>query len=220
MKKIKFTFMHANKSTRIVGIIALALALISILLLVVSSNTAVKGSITDLPIVKLFVPEDELDEIEDEYDKLIEEIEDAIDEDDDDVLDRIEDEFGMSAEKLLKKCKTPSLKTVLLLSEIEEDGEEAYAIFSIIITAINVYATILAIFVALSALFMNKGFFITSVSLSTVFFFTFVGAVWFFVFLALCIAYCILVSKVKTAYIVYKHTPVAPPAVQEPAQND
>ena len=216
MKKLTFTFTQADKKTKILGCIALALALIAIILLISSTSKALYGPMVDLPIVKLVVPEHELDDFEDQYDDFIDELEDAIDDEDDDRLEEFEDDYGMSAEKLLDVMDPLSLNTMRVVASVVSDLTENL-IFSGLFFVLMGYAGLLILFVALSALFMNKGFFITSVVLSALFFFVLVGAAMFFVFLALCIAYCILVSKVRTAYILYTHAPapVAEPIVEE-----
>lgn len=204
MKKLKFLFKSADKKTRGLGIAALVLAFIAIISLVVSANVAVNSAITDLPIIKLVVGESNIDSFNKEYDDLIDEIEEAIDNNDNAKIEELEDELGVPVEEVLELLDPISLKSVKTLSSmIPEIGDEMELVFSAIITGINGYAFILGLFVALSALFMNKGWFITAAVLSPVFFFVFVGAVWFFVFLALCIAYCILSSKVRDAYIIH-----------------
>ncbi len=221
MKKLNFIINQANKKTQILGFVALGLAVLAILLLVVSANMAINGSITKLPVVKLFVPEEELNEFDEEYEDLLAELEEAIDNEDEEKLEEFEEDFGIAADEVLDMMDTVSLNTIKSLSSVFDESEELTLIFSILISSITWYAVFLGLFVALSALFMNKGFFITSVVLSAGFFFVFVGAVWFFVFLALCIAYCILVSKVHTEYIVYKRTPAPAPAIDpEPAPED
>ena len=92
MKKIKFTFTKADSKTRTMGIIALVLAVAAIVLLVVSATSALNRSITELPIIKTLVPEEQLDDVTETYDELIEEIEAAIDEEDDELLEELEDE--------------------------------------------------------------------------------------------------------------------------------
>ena len=211
MKKLNFTFKNADKKTRIIGIVALALALISILIVVLSANSAINGSFTKIPLIKLAASEGDLEKINDGAEEIVDGIEEAIENDDDEILDKLREEYGMSPKKLLDKFDPVSLNSIKIVMDKSESNEygEYVPIFSAIITGITVYAAILAIFVALSALFMNKGFFITSVVLSALFFLALVNFVWFFVFLALCIAYCILVSKVKKAYKLYNEAPAA-----------
>ena len=221
MKKLTFTFSQADQKTRIIGCVALGLAVLAILLLVVSANMAINGSITKLPIIQLAVPEEELNAFDEEYEDLLAELEEAIDNEDEEKLEEFEEDFGISADEMLDMMETVSLNTIKSMSSVLEENDELTLIFTVLIGCITWYAVFLALFVALSALFMNKGFFITSVVLSAGFFFALVGAVWFFVFLALCIAYCILVSKVHTEYIVYKRTPVSVPAADsETATED
>ena len=214
MKKIKFTFTKADSKTRTMGIIALVLAVAAIVLLAVSASSALNRSITKLPVMQALatVLEDEfdLDEITEEYDEMIEEIEEAIDDEDEEYLEELEDEFGMDAEEVLELFDPLSLNSLKKLAGMVSDEMEAdeaemvEGVFSALTGFVNGYAILLGFLVALSALFMNKAWFITATSISGLFFFVFVGAVWFVVFLGLCIAYSILVSKVKNAYIISK----------------
>ena len=111
-------------------------------------------------------------------------------------------------EEVLELLDPISLNSLKELSGIvademdEETGDIVSGLFAGLVGFVNGYAILLGFLVALSALFLNKDWFITATSLSVVFFVIFVGAVWFVVFLGLCIAYSILASKVKNAYTV------------------
>ena len=207
MKKLVFALTKSDAKTRTLGIIAVALAVVAILMLAISSSKAINGPLTEIAAIKTFVPEKELSAIEDKFDETIDEIEEAIDGEDEDYIEELEDETGIDIDKVLDLMDPISLKSLQTLSSmIEEDGaEETVQIFSIIINIIKWYAIILIAFVALSLIRMSKGFFITAVSISALYFFLFAGFALFFVFLALCIAYSILVGKVRKAYIIYDY---------------
>ena len=207
MKKLVFALTKSDSKTRVLGIIAVALAVVAILMLAISSSKAINGPLTEIAAIKTFVPEKELSAIEDNFDEMIDEIEEAIDDEDEDYIEELEDETGIDIDKVLDLMDPISLKSLQTLSSmIEEDGaEETVQIFSIIINIIKWYAIILIAFVALSLIRMSKGFFITAVSISALYFFLFAGFALFFVFLALCIAYSILVGKVRKAYIIYDY---------------
>lgn len=220
MKKIAFIFKNADAKTRIIGIVALALAALALLTVIISANTAINGPITKLPVIELFVPEEERDELDDYGKDLVELIEDAIDEDDDDLIEELEDEYDMPVKKILKLIDPVSLNGVKQLGEeIYEGDEETVMIFTVIVNGISAYAFIIGLFVALAGIFMNKALFIIADVFSALFFFVFVGAAWFFIFTALCIAYCILVSKVKKAYNAYRSAPAAEATVEAPAAD-
>jgi len=205
MQKIKFVFKNADQKTKTAGIIALALAFAAILTLIISANTAVNGSITNLPFLKMFVGEDALDKFDDELEYLREEAEDLIDDADEELIEEFEDEYGISPKKALKLLDPISLNSIVTIMSVTDELDlESAAIIRTFVSAINGWAFLLVIFVALSALFLNKGWFITATVLSAGFFFTFVGAIAFVIFLGLCIAYCIFVSKVRDAFIIAK----------------
>lgn len=220
MRKLIFMFRRADVKTKIFGCIALVLALAAILLVVVSANKAINGPITEISVFELVISEDERGEFDDMCEEAFEELEDAIDELDDDEIEELEDELGMSIDEFLDIIDEPvslnSVKAMASISLAEDEMKEVATIFSVIVTVIKAYAIILAVLVAFSMLFFNKGFFITSVVLSSAFFLVVVGVAGFFIFLALCIAFCILQSKVKKAYKLYKNPP-APVAEESEA---
>lgn len=213
MKKISFIFKGADTKTRILGIVALALAALAILTVFLSARSAIHGDFTEISIIKFTVSEDDIDEFKDDCKNLKRQIKNAINEDDDYTLSEIKAEYKMSAKKLLKLLDPISLNSLKVISARSSHSD--YMLFSVIIGVINGYAFLLILFVALSSLFMNRGFFIASSVLSAIFFFVLVGALGFFIFLALCIAYCILVSKVHDAYIIFKNTPVVTETVSD-----
>ena len=222
MKKLSFVFKNADSKTCTVGIVAIVLAALAIVILALSANSAVNGPMTKLPVIELFVPEEVRDELDDNGKDLVELIEEAIDEDDDDLIEELEDEYDMPVKKMLKLIDPVSLNGVKQLGEeIFEEDEEMIQAFTIVVDGIVGYAVVLGIFVALACLFMNKALFIIADVFSALFFFVFVGAAWFFIFTALCIAYCILVSKVKKAYKAYLATPVVvdDPVEEEPTED-
>ncbi len=222
MKKLSFVFKNADSKTCTVGIVAIVLAALAIVILALSANSAVNGPMTKLPVIEIFVPEEVRDELDDNGKDLVELIEEAIDEDDDDLIEELEDEYDMPVKKMLKLIDPVSLNGVKQLGEeIFEGDEETVMIFTVIVNGISAYAFIIGLFVALAGIFMNKALFIIADVFSALFFFVFVGAAWFFIFTAICIAYCILVSKVKKAYKAYLATPVVvdDPVEEEPTED-
>ena len=205
MKRILFTFKQADQKTRLSGIIALAIALAAILMLIISASSAVNGSMTGLPIVSWTADADDLEYLNEEYEEYLEELEDMIDDADDDELDEFEDEFGMTAEEMLdilpsKLSLGAFAEAAELLSGNFGVSKAEAEIFSGIISWIVWSTVILCLLVALSAFLMNKPSFIVATVLSLVFFVVFVGVLWLFVFIALCVAYCIMVHNVQVAY--------------------
>lgn len=212
MKKLVFALGKADNKTRVLGIVALALAVIAILLVAIPASKAINGPIKEIAIIKMIPSaENAFESIEESQEKIADELEKAIDNDDEGYLEDIEEKTGIDAEEVLEIVEEPiTLKSLSKLSAVFNDGEKegdnvVTKIFTTIIGVIKWYAIALCAFVFFSMIGMNKGFFITAVCISPVFFFLFAGIVLFPVFLGLCIAYSILVGKVKKAYIIYKH---------------
>lgn len=205
MKRILFTFKQADSKTRLSGIIALAIALAAILMLIISASSAINGSFTNLPVMSLAFDDDELETIEEEYDEYLEELEDLLDDADDDELDDFEDEYGITLEEavdiLPEKISLGAMSDAVdLLGGPLGLSKADTEIFDIIIGWITWSAVILCLLVALSAFLMNKPSFIVAASIAFPFFLIFVGVLWLFVFIGLCVAYCIMVHKVQVAY--------------------
>ena len=67
MRKIFFLIKHASWFTRIVALLALAVAIVSISTVYAGSQTAMDTPVTQLPVVTTFVEGDDLKDIEDEF---------------------------------------------------------------------------------------------------------------------------------------------------------
>lgn len=202
MKKLIFTFAKADSKTRTLGIIAIALAVLAIGLIIFGASKTINGPFTDISIVKMVLSEVEMEELEGSFEDSVDELEEAIDSNDDERLDEIEEELGVGIDEVLDLFDPISLKSVDKLARIFEI--ENAGMIAVVIAVVRMYAAVLIALVFFSILGMNKGFFITSVALSSLFFLMFAGMPLFLVFLGLCIAYCVLISGVKRAYIMYK----------------
>lgn len=213
MKKTIFVFKNAPKSVRTAGIVALILAVIAILIPVIGANNAINGPLLKIPVIELLADEMDLDDMTAEIEEVLEWLEENEQTMSAEDFAEFEDEYGMSVQdfKKLMDLDSLSLSTMgtVMASLAAGSGEEETVslVFSVLTGVIGGFAGLLALFVALSALFMNKGWFITAVVLAPGFFLTFIGAVWYVVFLGLCIAFCILTSKVKKAYKAFKNQP-------------
>ena len=199
MKRLQFLFKDATQKTRIVGIVALALAAAALLTLILSANSAINGSLMKLPIIEFAMDEDDLEDLEEECSDLLDVLDKVIE---DDKIEEFEDEYDADIEEVRNLLEPLSLNSVKELCSIFEDeyNEDEVELFSIIITVISIYAAIIGLFLVLSALFLNRALFIVSTVVSALFFFILVGAVWFFVYLVLCIVYCVLVSQIHAEY--------------------
>lgn len=221
MKKFIYLFKNGDQKTRITTLIAIAAVALAFLMLILSVNSALNGPITKIPLVKIFVPEYELDALEERYEDLVDEVEDAIDDDDDYVIDEIEDIYDMSAKEFLKLINRPlSINLVRKLAKLEARDPEATLMFTIITTIITIQAIIVGVLIALAGLLMNKPLIIVANAISIAFFAFVVGAVWLILLTAFCIAYAVLVSILKKTYKEYKNAPVEAPATEQVATDE
>lgn len=221
MKKFIYLFKNGDQKTRITTLIAIAAVALAFLMLILSVNSALNGPITKIPLVKIFVPEYELDALEERYEDLVDEVEDAIDDDDDYVIDEIEDVYDMSAKEFLKLIDRPlSINLVRKLAKLEAREPEAALMFTIITTIITIQAIIVGVLIALAGLLMNKPLIIVANAISIAFFAFVVGAVWIILLTAFCVAYAVLVSILKKTYKEYKNAPVEAPATEQVATDE
>ena len=207
MKKINYLFKNADSKTRTMGIVALAIAAVMLVMLIISANTALNGSITKFPILKLFESEIQLDRFEDDYEDFMEELEDVIEDDNEYALERIEEEYGMSAEEILDTLDPLSLNGLKKLAGTVDAAPEETFIFTVLVFGVMAAAFIIGLFLVLGGLFMKKSLVILADIFSIGFFLTFVGAAGFVIFTVLCIAYCVVVSSVNSAYKMHKNAP-------------
>lgn len=198
MNKFLYLFKDADQETRIKSYITYGCLLAAILILIISAISVVNGPITNFPMLQLVATEDELDEFDDRFTDLADEIEDAIDEKDDDYLDDLEDELGMKPEKLIKLFEKPlSISTLRTFSKIYDDSREAVIALDLIINIITASTIIFIVLLLLGGFFMSKALVIVTIVLSIGYFLALVGFVWFILFLALCIAFAVMVSPLK-----------------------
>lgn len=212
----KIIEMFKNPKTFVKSVITFSVAALALILLIVSASAAINGSITNIPLFKLILTEDEIDEFEDRYDDLLDEIEEAIDDDDDIFLEAFKEEYGMSAKKFMRVMDPISLSGCKAFAKAL--GEDGTAItFNILIGVITGCAMFIALFLVLAIIFMNKPLAILAIVFSAGYFLAFVGFFWFLVYTALCIAYIVLVGQLKQAY---KELSAPAPAPAEEAAPD
>lgn len=220
----KYFLKIAPNDKKIMHIVALVLGVICALSVVLSANKTVNGSIFDLPfmsIMGIVEPEayeeykemgeiydeaiKEIEDISDDFDEVNEVIEDMLDVSlDEDVIEEIEDELGMSTKKFFKLFKPLSINSMIKLAEIfDVDDEEGVVIVKVIITIINIYAFIMVVLTALGVIFNKTWLMVLTYILS--FLFVIVTGGWLLWILA-SVAYittAVLFSKLKFAYKVY-----------------
>lgn len=204
MKKFVYLFKHAETKGKVTGIIALVLAVVAIALVGISAYSTIYGPITEINVLKTFVPEGELQEFNRMTDEMADEVEEAMEDLDQEYLDQFEDKFGMSAEEFMDIVEVVSLSDVVTIMTVVEGDESAAQIFEVIIKVILIYALVLVAFLLLGAFFMRGGFAITSMILSALYFLLFAGAIWLVVYAVVCIAFAITSKIFRTSYKEYK----------------
>ena len=204
MKKFVYLFKGDSQKARVTGIIALALALVAIIMLAVSAYTTIYGPITEINAIKLIVPEEELDSLEDSADAVLDELEFAVEHADQEYIDAFEEEYGVSAEECLELMEDVSLGNLIKLFTILDEEQDVVEVFEVIVKAITIYAIVLGAFILLGAFFMKGGFAITSLILSLAYFFVFKGVVWLAIYAVVCIAFAIFAKIFKKAYSDHK----------------
>jgi len=207
MKKFFFLLKHASFSVRLRGLIAFVIGLVFLLTVFFGASSAINGSVTKLPIMKLVYSEAKLEEMEDSVEKYAEEIEEAIEKEDPAQIEKFEKESGVSIEKLKKSLDPISLKSMQTIFEMQNENALAQ-VFGLFVKIITVYAVILVALLALAILFMKKGLMILAYILGLPFLFIFVGITAFAICTVAMIAYCILIGMVNKAYKAYKKAPV------------
>lgn len=206
MRKIFFLLKKASFSLRLRGLIALAVGVVFLLTVLFGAVSAINGSVTKLPILKLAYSETQLNEMEASAEKYAQEIEEAIEKEDPAQIEKFEKESGVSIEKLKKSFDPISLKSMITIFELEGDSSFA-GMFGLFVKIITIYAVILVALLALAVLFMKKGLMILAYILALPFLFIFVGVTAFVICTVAMIAYCILIGKVNKAYKAYKKAP-------------
>lgn len=220
----KYFMKIASNDKKIMHLVALVLGIVCALSVVLSANKTVNGSIFDLPfmsIMAIFEPEayEAYKEMGDLYDEAIEEIEDVSDDFDDvneviedmldvsideDIVEEIEDELGMSAKKFFKLFKPLSINSMIKLAEVfEVDDDEDIQIVKLVITIINVYAFIMVVLTALGVIFNKTWLMVLTYILSFLFVIVTGGL---FLWILASVSYittAVLFSKLKFEYKVY-----------------
>ena len=204
MKKYAYLFKHAEAKGKITGILALILALAAIVLVVLSANAAINGPITEINALKLFIPEDKLNSLNNQMEADLEYVQEAINNSDEVYLQQFENEFGITADEFVKLMEKTSIKNMIRLFTVFKAEPELIKVFEVIVKIVTIYAAVLIGFLLLGALFMRGGWAITSMILSALFFIVFTGFTWLIAYAVICIAFSICSKIFRGAYRDYK----------------
>ena len=224
VSKTKYFLKVAPNEKKIMYIVALVLGILCALSVVLSANKTVNGSIFDLPFMSLMgmvEPEayeeykemgelydeamEELKDVSDDFDEVNEVIEDMLGVNiDEDAVEEIEDELGMSTKKFFKLFKPLSINSMLKLAEIfEVDNDDDVKIVKLIVTIINVYAFIMVVLTALGVIFNKTWLMVLTYILSFLFVIVTGGLLLWILASVAYITTAVLFSKLKFEYKVY-----------------
>lgn len=184
--------------------IALIIGIVCLLLVFLSAYTVICGSFADIPILKMVAGEDEMEYIEKRADYVLGNIDKAIEESDDDAIERLEDEYGISIKKLRNAFDPFSLRSCAKYGPAITGDSDEYEVIQGVIIFVIVYAALIALITALALLFFKNGLLVLAYILSLPFHVFLSGTV----FLLLCsvayIAFSILLTKLNKEYKTYK----------------
>ncbi len=187
------------QKTRLMSFIALCVGVLTVFFFLFGALSATGRPITELPLIKMTIPDSEIEKMEDKIDDLVDELDDAIEDDDDDKIEEIEEDTGMPIEKVKKHVQKFSLRSLTKLSAVIGNNDDTI-IFPIFITVISIYTAVLMLLMALAVFFSNRGLVILPYVLAIPFFIFLSGFLFFFFTTALCVAYIVLLSLLKDDY--------------------
>ncbi len=205
MKKLKFLFKDASQKGRILAIIAMAMGVLFIALAFIGANSAINNEITKLPFISMLGGE-AVDEIEDAMDEALDAIDEVIAESDDEMIEALEDEFGLSVKDIRKTLDPLSLKNLSTLFDIMADKINMPNIIAAVITVINGYAWVIAIITLLATVFLKKGLLIFGYIVSCPFFLIFAGMPSFIIATIAFIVFLVLTTMCNKEYKDYQLT--------------
>ncbi len=225
--KKEFMSKYASKKTKTTSLVAKIVSVVCALLFIVGSFTILNGSITDYPIIKLAVPEEELDmdidtdELDDLVDELLDEYEDDLSKNDEKLLKAYVDDVKALAKKPsfnnLKKIIN-STKDVAKISSLSDDDIEDIeemleseemkmieGIMGVISVVVWGGAIILALFSILAGFKLAFGWAIPAIIINILPSLMFVGVLHFLAVTVGLIALIVIISKANAEYKSYKN---------------
>ena len=178
-------------------VVSYIIAAVLILIAVLGMFKATDGNFLEMPLVKMVVGEDGLEE----YQDLVDEFEDIIDDSGDEEIELLEEEFGKDVDEIEEIMRTPSINTMIKLAETEAldlDEEDAEP-FNIIKTIIIVYMLVVIFFMALALILKNRGVNIAGLIISLPYYILLVNPLFTVLQIVLCIAYFVVLTMAKSA---------------------
>ena len=207
VSKIKYFTKVAPQNKRILGYVALGLGLLCILLVFLSANNTVNGSMFDLPILSL-IGVDDGDEVQKELDELVKEFKEADTDEIEEFLNEILEvpirDVEGKRDEILDLLTPLSISSVIELNDkFGMSSSESTQALSTVVSVVWTFAAILMIITALGVLFQKTWIMVLSYILGVLFIVLTGGFVYFILATIAYIATAVLFSKMKFEYKVY-----------------
>ena len=202
--KHEYLLKAAPAKVKLTTKILLAVALACVLVIVLAANTVLNGDFTNIAIIDLAVDDEEMEAFEEQREETLELIEELREEDDDDLYEEFEDEFGFDVDEVEKYVKTLSLNSIVKIMEIQDEDEEVIEILEVLISLVTIGAVISVAMVVLGTLFGQTWLVVLNYIFSILYFLLAPGVVYFVIASVVYIALAVLLSKQNKAYKAYK----------------
>lgn len=223
MKKMFFLLREASMKARILAIVALVLGVAFIVSLAAGFSSAMKGPITEIPLISMMVSEEDQREIDEMFLEARLELERIRLTSSPEEIEKYEEKYGVTMEELDEMLKTSSLDSlfkILELSveealkeelenvedyeEVMSDSEEMVAALESGVKTMKTIGIIFIILLALSLLFLKKWLlnliYLFTIPLSLVL----LGVKSLVIGTIIVVAYNVLTSMVNKEYKAYK----------------
>ena len=214
VSKIQYFTKVAPKPNRIRAAIALGLGILCILLVFLSANNAVNGSMLKIPLVTFFY--EDADELQNDLDEAVEAIKDFDSAEIEEFLNEFlgvsvdSDEIEAKKNKVVKLFSPFSINSVIELTEMfgvgDDEVSEIVGIFKTFVSIIWGYAIVLIVLTALGVLFQKTWLMVLAYILGVGFIVITGGVVFVILATVAYIATAVLFSKMKNEYKAFKAT--------------
>ncbi len=204
--KQKYLLFAAPLKTRIKTYILLALALACVVFIMTTSSSIQNRDFTKIGIIDMLVDDEDIADFNAERDEILDEIEYLMDEDDDDLIEAFEEDFGMGLEieEIRDIVEEYSLKAMVVILATE-DAETAN-LLNTLLTGMTISAIFSAVLVVLASLMGWTWLVIVNYIFSILYYIVLAGMGSFVAASILFIALAVLMKKQNKAYKRYKET--------------
>lgn len=206
MRKINYFWNLAPKSSKILHLVSVVIAVVILLITIIGANKAINASFFELPFFQFFDEEGEMDALKEDHEELLEDLDDLKRSE----IREFEGKTGIAFDKFLEYFSNPSLfNLVKIAGYVNQYGEETIdsetlTILKIIVLVIAGYATILGLFILLFGFFGSVGLAIFTLILSIPFHLVLTGTGFTIVLAILFVVYAVIQGKLNREYRRYK----------------